>query len=76
MKQILWIFLLLFMLTNVVQAGNVTLEWNPNSDTDLAGYRIYYGTESGVYTETIDVGNVTEHTAINLLPDITYFFVF
>ncbi len=30
--------------------------------TDLAGYRIYYGTASGVYTGYIDVpGNVTQY---------------
>jgi hypothetical protein len=28
-------------------ALDVTLAWDPNSDTDLAGYKIYYGTKSG-----------------------------
>jgi hypothetical protein len=29
--------------------------------TDVAGYKIYYGTESGVYTGSIDVGNTTRY---------------
>jgi len=28
-------------------------------DTDLAGYKIYYGTVSGIYTAFINVGNST-----------------
>ncbi len=35
--------------------------------TDLAGYRIYYGTVSGVYTGYIDVpGNVTQYAIADL----------
>ncbi len=44
----------------------VTLAWDApttNSDgsalTDLSGYKIYYGTSSGNYTETVDIGNTT-----------------
>ena len=29
------------------QALDVTLSWDPNSETDLAGYKVYYGTSSG-----------------------------
>ena len=42
------------------------LTWDaPSSNTDgspvadLAGYKLYYGTASGNYTASIDVGNVT-----------------
>jgi len=30
--------------------------WLPNEETDLAGYKMHYGTTSGNYTETVDVG--------------------
>lgn len=29
--------------------NNITLNWSLNSETDLAGYLVYYGSESGVY---------------------------
>ena len=40
----------------------VTFEWDPNIETDLAGYRLYWGIGSGEYTQSIDVGNVTTYT--------------
>jgi len=40
----------------------VTLAWDANSEEDLAGYRIYWGTQSRVYTNTFDVGNVIQTT--------------
>jgi hypothetical protein len=54
-------------------AENVTLAWDPNSEPDLAGYRIHYGTESGTYTQIIDVGNVTATTISGLTRGTTYF---
>jgi hypothetical protein len=36
------------------------LEWQPNSEAHLAGYKIYYGSASEQYTNSVDVGNVTE----------------
>jgi hypothetical protein len=41
--------------------------------TDLAGYKIYYGTTSGTYTTSIDVGNVTNYTLTGLTPGLTYY---
>ncbi len=34
-----------------------TVEWDANPEPDLAGYNIYYGTESGNYDQSINVGN-------------------
>ena len=31
--------------------GSVALDWNDNTDADLAGYNVYRGTTSGVYTK-------------------------
>ena len=40
--------------------GAVIVEWNANSEPDLAGYKIYYSKKSGDYADVVDVGNVTE----------------
>lgn len=51
-----------------------TLSWLPNADTDLAGYKVYVGTASGVYGTPVDVGNVTSYTAGSLKTGTTYYF--
>ena len=53
--------------------AQVTLTWDPNSETDLAGYDIYYGTSSGNYQSKIDVGNVTTYTVNGLTVGVTYY---
>jgi len=57
------------------------LAWDPptlNADgtplTDLAGFRLHYGAESGSYTEVIDVGFSTSIGVTNLHPHTRYFF--
>ena len=52
----------------------VTLAWDANTEPNLAGYKIYYGTASGAYTVTIDVGNITTCTITGLQPGATYYF--
>lgn len=51
-----------------------TLSWAPNTDSDLAGYKVYMGTTSGLYGTPVDVGNVTTYTAGNLTAGTTYYF--
>ena len=56
-------------------AGQVNLEWNaPDVTTDVAGYKIHYGTASGTYSQSIDVGNTTSYTVSNLTNGQTYYF--
>ena len=40
----------------------ITLAWDPNSEPDLAGYKLYIGKSSGNYTQTIDLGLVDQYT--------------
>ena len=61
-------------------ARSVTLSWiapTTNEDgtflTDLAGYKIYYGTSPGSYSNHITVHNTTSYTISNLPPNIYYF---
>ncbi|HQH27098.1 MAG TPA: fibronectin type III domain-containing protein, partial [Oligoflexia bacterium] len=61
-------------------AVEVTLEWDaPESaggETQgaVSGYRIYFGTTSGSYSNVVDVGPVTRYTVRNLLILRTYYF--
>jgi Bacterial Ig domain/Fibronectin type III domain len=56
-------------------AQSVSLLWDANSDRDVVGYRVYYGTSSGNYSHSNDVGNVTGTTISNLTAGQTYYFV-
>ena len=69
------LFLLLVLLCSysALYGANVVLVWDANTESDLAGYKVYYGTSSGTYGSAIDVGKVTTYTVANLGPG-TYFF--
>ena len=55
-------------------AGQVTLTWDPNIDPEVAGYNVYWGIESGLYAESVDVGNQTFYTIYTLAEGQTYYF--
>jgi hypothetical protein len=55
-------------------AAQATLAWNPNTESDLAGYRVHYGTASGSYSVHTDVHNATTHTVTGLTAGQTYYF--
>ena len=55
-------------------AEPVGLAWDPNSEADVTGYKLYYGTAPGTYTEAIDVGNAVTKDVTGLVYDTTYYF--
>ena len=55
--------------SSAVQAA--TASWDPNGEPNLAGYKLSYGTQPGVHTITIDVGNVTTYE-LNPAPGLYY----
>ena len=60
-------------------AGSATLAWNANTESDVNGYRVYYGTSSGNYiqgtAQGINAGNATTFVVNNLTRGQRYFFV-
>ena len=79
----LFTIVLLACLARPAYAVDVTLEWDANTEPDLAGYRIYYDIDSGPPydgtgalegTSWINVGNVTTYTLHGLADGVAYFF--
>jgi len=58
----------MFLYCHPGYAAQVTLAWDENTEPDIAGYKIYYGTASRMYNWFLDVGNVTRYT-ITDIPD-------
>lgn len=71
----LFIILAILAIAGIAQAATVQVTWNPNTEPDLSGYKLYHGTASGQYGEPIDVGNVTGHV-MEITPEYgaTYYF--
>ena len=69
-------FLLLcaFFTPSVVHAGEVNLAWDPNTEPDVAGYKVYYGLGSRNYDHVMDVGNCTSCVVTGLEQGRTYYF--
>ncbi len=76
-RRILIYTSMLLLFSIAVNAREVTLQWDPNSEPDLSHYVVYWGENSGEYSNNSgDIGLVTTYSAI--LPDdgqIYYFAV-
>lgn len=48
--------------------------WDPSPDTAVAGYVVYVGTQSSVYTTNYDVGNITSYVFPDAIAGQQYYF--
>jgi len=53
--------------------GSLTLTWNANTESDLAGYKAYCGLTSHTYTLSVSLGKVVTTTFGNLPTGKTYY---
>lgn len=51
----------------------IFISWDQNTESDLGGYKIYYGTASGAYDHTADVGTRGSYTLEGLANGVTYY---
>jgi len=71
----LWLACALIVLgTGTAAAATVTLAWDASPDP-VAGYIVYWGTQSGQYTQSINVGNTANATITTSTPNRVYYFV-
>lgn len=59
---------------NSTAGQSVTLAWDPNGGTNVAGYKIYYGTASHSYTAVVVLGSTNNGTVSGLIAGTTYYF--
>jgi hypothetical protein len=60
---------------SVAAAGQIRLAWDASTDPTVTGYRVYYGTVSGVHTSSINAGNQTTALVSSLTNGARYYFV-
>lgn len=53
---------------------NIQLTWNASTGNTVAGYKIFYGTVSGVYPNVADAGNATSLSLTGLADGSTNYF--
>ena len=68
-----FVFFLSFGVTSSF-AASVILEWDRNPEPDVVGYRVYYGSQSGAYSNNVDAGNNARVTLGNLSDATGYYF--
>lgn len=69
------LFLLLPLLGHAQTNASVTLAWDASPDTNVVGYRIYWGVASGNYTNSQTGDTNLTMTITNLVRLTTYYFV-
>lgn len=56
------LLVILLFASNLCSAAPVSFTWRANTESDLAGYKLYYGPASGNYTNNIRLGLATNYT--------------
>jgi hypothetical protein len=71
---VLALLVVLIFPMNASASRSVRVAWNPNPETNIQGYRIYYGEVAAGYTNLVDVGLNTTGSVTDLAFETGYFF--
>ena len=71
--EVCLVALIIFIPCRPAAADVITLAWDANTD-QIAGYKLYVGTQSGTYSQNFEVGNTTTATFNNATPGQRYCF--
>jgi hypothetical protein len=79
MKKMYYVLILVVVLvfvgvTGFAYSATVQVSWAANTESDIAGYKLYCGTTSGSYPYVYDVGLVTSKTLSGLSNGANYYF--
>ena len=62
------------ILAQPASADTISLMWDPNTESQLAGYIVHVGTQPGTYTQHVDVGLTTTWSYSNAVAGQQYCF--
>jgi len=74
MNKIIISIIVSIVMVSISYAIDIIIGWDANTEPDLVGYKLHYGTVSKTYTTTVDVGNITQYTLRDLVAGTTYYF--
>jgi len=63
----------LLLQADYIYGASIKIAWNANQESDLDGYRVYYGTAAGNYGTPIDVGEITAYEITGLNTGTRYY---
>jgi hypothetical protein len=69
-----WLIVALCPAVATAQSVEAHLAWDPSPDSSVQGYTLEYGTKSGSYSHSINVGPVISATVRDLKGGTTYYF--
>lgn len=76
MKKLFYTIIALLLIAGTAQASFVNLAWDaPDPPATPKSYKIYWGTAPGIYTKSVDVGNVLTAQIDGLENGHTWYFV-
>lgn len=72
MKRFFVLLIASVLVATSLSAASLRVTWNANSETDLAGYNVYWKAASATTWTKVDAGNVTALTVPNVSENVEY----